>query len=87
MAAAIVMAQLAIENERHRLEAAMRMRAKRQAVIVRRISLRAVMVQKQKRIDLRYARTRQRPSRDEIADIVANGFVLGAVLRVGMAWR
>ena len=73
MTAAILVGKLAGENEGHRLEAAMRVRAEGQPAIVRRIDLRPVMIDEQERVEA--LRRRQRPPGDEIADIVALGRV------------
>ena len=53
VAGAVAVRQLAVEDEGDGLEAAVRMRAERQAAVVRRIDLRAVVVQEQEGIDLR----------------------------------
>jgi hypothetical protein len=51
----------------------MRMRPERQAAIAWPIGLRAVMVEKQERVELLEPGPGQRPPRDQIADIVAQG--------------
>ena len=78
-----------LDDEGHRLAAAMRMRAERQAAIVRRIDLRPVMVEEEERIDLLQPRPRQRPAGDEIAHIVAKSWVNGGdhALHGGSMWR
>jgi hypothetical protein len=73
MAARVVVGEIAFENEGHRLEAAVRMRTERQAVVSGLIDLRAVMIQEKERIDLIEARSRHRPPGDEVSDIVAAG--------------
>ena len=72
------MHQLAFEDEGHRLEAAMRMRAERQAAIVWWINLRAVMVEEKEWVDLLHAWARHRAARDEICNVIAMGCVDGA---------
>jgi hypothetical protein len=64
------MHQFTLKDERHRLEAAMRMRAERQAAVVRTINLRPVVIEEQERIDLLHTRAWHRPARNKIADIV-----------------
>ena len=71
MPTGILVHEFAVENERHRFEAAMRMRPERQAAIVRRINLRPVVIQEQEWVDLRHARPRQGTARHEIRDVVA----------------
>ena len=74
-AARVVVRQLALQDEGHGLEAAMRMRSERQAAIVRRIGLRPVMVQEQEGIDLLDPRPRHGPARHQVSDVVAVGRV------------
>jgi hypothetical protein len=71
------MRQLAFQDEGDRLETAMRVRTKRKAAVVRRIDLRAVVIEEQERVHLRHARTRKRAAGDEVADVVAVGGMLG----------
>jgi hypothetical protein len=77
VAGAVLVGELALQDEGHGLEAAMGMRPERQAVAVRRIDLRAMVVEKQEGIDLVDPRTRHRPARDEVGDVVALGGVDG----------
>ena len=49
----------------------MRMRAERQAAIVRGINLRPMVIEEKKRVDLLHARARNWTARDEIRDVVA----------------
>src|SRR3954466_8519179 len=70
------MHQRSRDDERDRLEPAMRMRSERQPAIPRRIHLRSMVVEKEKRIDLLNVVVRQRPPRMQLADVVANGAVL-----------
>jgi hypothetical protein len=44
--------KLAVEDERHRLESAMRVWSERQAAIVGRIRLRTVVIEEEERVDL-----------------------------------
>jgi hypothetical protein len=68
--AAVVVRQLAFEHEGHGLEPAVRMRAERQPPVVRRIDLRAVVIEEQERVDLLDAGSGQRPPGDEVGDVV-----------------
>jgi hypothetical protein len=70
VSAGIAMGERTLDDERDRLEAAMGMRAERQPVIVRRIDLRPVMVQKQEWIDLFDLVVRQGSLRAQIPDII-----------------
>src|SRR4051812_136232 len=72
----IAMHQRSHHDERDRLEPAMRMRSERQSSISRRIHLRPVMIEKEKRIDLLNLVIRQRPPRMQLANIVAQRAVL-----------
>src|SRR4051794_38898979 len=76
MSARIAMRQRSLDDERHRLEPAMRMRPERQSAIPRRIHLRPVMIEKEKRIDLLNLIIRQRPPRMQLANVIAQGAVL-----------
>jgi hypothetical protein len=76
MAAAVAVRKLAIQDERHGLEPAVRVRSERQSVVAGRIALRAVVVQEQERIEMFDPWAWQRPPGHEIADILADGGVL-----------
>src|SRR5690606_21641989 len=76
--AAVVMREVACEDEGYRLEAAMRVRPERQSVVTGRIDLRPVMVEEQERIDLRKVRPGHRPPRHEVGNVVALGRVNGS---------
>ena len=71
MSARIGMHQFTLQNEGHGLEPTMRMRAEWQALIVRGINLRPMVIEEEKRVDLLHARARNWPARDEIRDVVA----------------
>jgi len=73
MSTAIQMRQIAFENEGDGFKTAMRMRAERQALIIRRVMHRPMVIEKQERIQLRQTRAGQGTARDEIADIIAMG--------------
>ncbi len=75
MAGAVAVGQRPLQHEGHRLEAAMRMRAEGQAAIVRRIDLRAVVIEEEKGAQLVDLLPGQGAPRDEIGDIVAIGLV------------
>ena len=70
-----MMRERALKNERDSFKTAMRMRAKRQALVVRQVSLRPVMVEEQERVEVWQARPRQWAARYEIADIVTQSGV------------
>src|SRR6185295_9690405 len=76
---------LAVDDEGHRLEAAMRMRAERQPAVAGRVDLRAVVVEEEERVERVERRARQRSPRDEIADVVAMR-VVGAQQSLGGHW-
>ncbi len=63
--------EFAVEDERHGFEAAMWMRPEWQAVIVRTIDLRPMVIQEQEWVDLRHARPRQGATCHEIRDVIA----------------
>ena len=72
---AVVMGEAAFENEGHRLEPAMRVRTEGQPAIAGRVSLWAVMVEKQERIDLWKSRAGNRTARRQVLNIVAHSAV------------
>jgi hypothetical protein len=72
------MRKRARDDERDGLEPTMRMRPERQAVVVRRIRLRAMVVEEEEGIDLLEPRIRQRTPRAQIADVVGYGAMLRA---------
>ena len=65
------MGQHAFQDEGDGLEAAVRVRTEGQAAVVRRVGLRAVVVEEEEGIDLVDEAAGQRTLRDEVADIVA----------------
>jgi hypothetical protein len=71
VARAVAVREQAVEDKRDGLEPAVRMRAERQAAVVRRIDLRAVVIQEQERVDLVEMRSRHGALGDEVADVVA----------------
>ncbi len=73
VAAAVAVGQRTGEDEGHRLEAAMGMRTKGQAGIVRRIDLGTVVVEEQEGIQMRQAGARQRAAGLEVTDVVTPG--------------
>ena len=87
MAGAVLVGQHAVEDEGDGFEAAVRVRAERQAVVVGRVGLRTVVVEEQERIELFEVRVGQRALGQQVADIVAHcgvqapdGFVAHAVV-------
>src|SRR5688572_4014988 len=70
---AVPMSELAGQDERHGLEAAVRMRAERQAAVPRRIDLWAVVIQEQERIDLLDVAAGHGAPCRQIRDVVAHG--------------
>src|ERR1700682_81821 len=71
MATGVVVRQLAVQDKGDRLEPAMRMRAERQATVVCRIDMRAVVVEEQERVDLFHPGAGNRPPGGEVADVVS----------------
>jgi hypothetical protein len=69
------MSQLSRQDEGHGFETAMRMGPKGQAAIARQVDLWAVVVEKQKGIDLRQIGSGQGSARDEISDVIAQGWM------------
>ena len=76
MFGAVGVGQRALQNEGDRLEPPVRVRPKGQPAVVGRVNLRAVMIQKQKRIELIQSRPRQRPAGNQITDIIPMGRML-----------
>jgi hypothetical protein len=72
----VAMRQLALKNESDGFKSAMRVRTKGQSTVRRRITLRPVMIQEQKRVELIERRIGERTRSPEIADVVLNGGVL-----------
>ncbi|MNE95275.1 hypothetical protein D3C80_1933390 [compost metagenome] len=70
------MRQFTPQDKGHGFKTAVRVRAKRQAEIVRRVNLRAVMIEKQKWIQLFQLRSGHRTTGLQITNIIAIGFVL-----------
>src|SRR5436305_1756834 len=83
VACAVTVRELAFEDESDGLEAAMRMRAERQALVVRRINLRPVVIEEEKGIDLVERRPGKRTTRDQVADVVAHRSVHACNRSVG----
>src|SRR5271168_5271004 len=75
MARRIAMSQHPIQNKGDRLEAAVRVRSERQTIVARRVSLRSMMIEKQKCPQAIECRARKRSAGGEIADVVAGGGV------------
>lgn len=73
MATGVVMRQTAGQDEGDRLEAPVRVRAEREAIVVRRVGLRPMMVKEEEGIDLRQFRAGYRPAGRQVADVVAIG--------------
>lgn len=72
MAAAVAVGKFTLQHERHRLESAVGMRAKRQTMVVRRIDLRTVVIEKQEHTDPIQSRARDRTAGSQIADVIAH---------------
>jgi hypothetical protein len=71
VAGGVAVGQLAGQDERHRLEAAVRVRPERQSGVLRRVDLRPVVVEEEERVDLRDTGAGQRPAGDQFVDAVA----------------
>src|SRR5258708_21116562 len=76
MPARVAVDERALDDESHGLKSAVGMRAERQPLIPRRVHLRAVVIDEEKRLDL-IERVGRAP-RHEIADVLALGGVLCA---------
>jgi hypothetical protein len=74
--AGVLVRELALHDEGDGLEAAVRVRPERQPAVVRRIDLRAVVVEEQERVDLLHVRPGERAARHELTDVVAVRSVL-----------
>ena len=76
VAAAVLVQDVAFENKRHGFEAPVRVRAEGQAAVVGPVHLRAVVVEKQKRVDVLNRVRGQGPVGDEVGNGRAHGAVL-----------
>ncbi len=76
VAGAVAMRERPVEDERDRLEPAVRMRPERQSAVAGGIDLRTVMVEKEERVDLVEFLVGQRTPGAEVADVVGLGAVL-----------
>ncbi len=90
MAGGIAMRQLAFENEGNGLEAAVRMRPERQAIVIAPIRLGSMMIEEQKRIEHGDRRPRDRPARNQIGNVIAKGRMValdGLGAHDSFSWR
>ena len=75
VAAGIAMGDIAVQNERHRFEAAMGMRSEGQAAVGRAVSLGPMVIQEKERIDVVNRSSGHGAARHQIGDVIAHGVV------------